>query len=187
MAGDARDFRAPMVQTCTGDAPKTWPIRWRLILSATQHNLICRLRLVRGLLTKSAPLAGGDATCARPFQSREEFMFSIAVLSSRGSPLGGMQAEGFATGWAAWTAASKPSRRVSNNRTRMVPHSLKPTRRCRHPEVETDQETEGYLRRAYFWPNWSIGTSPARDSTPMRLSRQLPVSVAAEVRWRANR
>lgn len=26
------------VETCTGDAPKTWPIRWRLILSAIQHN-----------------------------------------------------------------------------------------------------------------------------------------------------
>ena len=26
------------VETCTGDAPKTWPIRWRLILSAIRHN-----------------------------------------------------------------------------------------------------------------------------------------------------
>ena len=32
----------------------------------------------------------------------------------------------------------------------MVLHSLKPNRRCRHPEVETDQEAEGYLRRPRF-------------------------------------
>jgi hypothetical protein len=78
-------------------------------------------------------------------------MFSIAVLSSRGSPFGGMQAEGFATGWVAWTAASKPSRRVSNNNRSMDgdgPALSQANSTMSPPRSRTDQETEGYLRPA---------------------------------------
>jgi hypothetical protein len=49
----------------------------------------------------------------------------------------------------------------------MIPHSLKPTRRCRHPEVETDQETEGYLRRARF-----LAEVEYQDFTSEELLRQ---------------
>jgi hypothetical protein len=72
-------------------------------------------------------------------------------------------------------------RRVSKNNWSKhgdVPHSLKPTRRCRHPEVETHQETEGYCVEPRF-----LAEVEYRDITSEGLpSRQLPVSVVAEVR-----
>jgi hypothetical protein len=74
---------------------------------------------------------------------------------------------------------SCPGRASKNSRSKDgdVPHSLKPTRRCRHPEVETIRKPKATCVEPRF-----LAEAEYRYITSERLpSRQLPVSVAAEV------